>query len=57
MINIGAATHVLTGNAWLLQILGGVMTVYRLCVLYLMLRRPRISPSRENHIVGAHMPA
>jgi len=55
MINIGAATHVLTGNAWLLQILGGVMTVYGLYVLYLMLRRPEELAVEENHVSWAHM--
>jgi 4-hydroxybenzoate polyprenyltransferase len=55
MINIGAATHVLTGNAWLLQILGGVMTLYGLYVLYLMLRRPADLAVEENHVSWAHM--
>jgi 4-hydroxybenzoate polyprenyltransferase len=55
MINIGAATHVLTGNFWLLQILGGVMTVYGLYVLYLMLRRPEDLAVEENHVSWAHM--
>ena len=55
MINIGAATHVLTGNAWLLQILGGVMTIYGLYVLYLMLRRPEDLAVEENHVSWAHM--
>ena len=55
MINIGAAAHVLTGNAWLLQILGGVMTVYGLYVLYLMLRRPEDLAVEENHVSWAHM--
>jgi 4-hydroxybenzoate polyprenyltransferase len=55
MINIGAATHVLTGNFWLLQILGAVMTVYGLYVLYLMLRRPEDLAVEENHVSWAHM--
>ena len=55
MINIGAALHVLTGNFWLLQILGGVMTVYGLYVLYLMLRRPEDLAVEENHVSWAHM--
>ncbi len=55
MINIGAATHVLTGNFWLLQILGGVMTAYGLYVLYLMLRRPEDLAVEENHVSWAHM--
>lgn len=55
MINVGAATHVLTGNVWLLQILGGVMTAYGLYVLYLMLRRPEDLAVEENHVSWAHM--
>jgi chlorophyll/bacteriochlorophyll a synthase len=55
MINIGAATHVLTGGFWLLQILGAVMTVYGLYVLYLMLRRPEDLAVEENHVSWAHM--
>ena len=55
MINIGAAAHVLTGNFWLLQILGGVMTAYGLYVLYLMLRRPEDLAVEENHVSWAHM--
>ena len=55
MINIGAAMHVLTGNFWLLQILGAVMTVYGLYVLLLMLRRPEDLAVEENHVSWAHM--
>jgi 4-hydroxybenzoate polyprenyltransferase len=55
MINVGAALHVLTGNFWALQILGGVMTVYGLYVLYLMLRRPEDLAIEENHVSWAHM--
>jgi len=55
MINAGAAAHVLTGNFWLLQILGGLMTVYGLYVLYLMLRRPEDLAVEENHVSWAHM--
>jgi len=55
MINIGAFTGVLTGNFWLLQILGGVMTAYGLYVLYLMLRRPEDLAVEENHVSWAHM--
>jgi 4-hydroxybenzoate polyprenyltransferase len=55
MINVGAFTHVLTGNFWLLQILGGVMTAYGLYVLYLMLRRPEDLAVEENHVSWAHM--
>jgi 4-hydroxybenzoate polyprenyltransferase len=55
MINAGAAAHVLTGNFWLLQILGATMTVYGLYVLYLMLRRPEDLAVEENHVSWAHM--
>jgi 4-hydroxybenzoate polyprenyltransferase len=55
MINIGAAAHVLTGNFWLLQVLGAVMTAYGLYVLYLMLRRPEDLAVEENHVSWAHM--
>ncbi len=55
MINIGAMTGVLTGNFWLLQLLGAVMTVYGLYVLYLMLRRPEDLAVEENHVSWAHM--
>lgn len=55
MINVGAATGVLTGNFWLLQLLGAVMTVYGLYVLYLMLRRPEDLAVEENHVSWAHM--
>ena len=55
MINIGALTRVLTGNFWMLQILGAVMTVYGLYVLFLMLRRPEDLAVEENHVSWAHM--
>ena len=55
MINVGAAAHVLTGNFWLLQMLGGLMTAYGLYVLYLMLRRPEDLAVEENHVSWAHM--
>jgi 4-hydroxybenzoate polyprenyltransferase len=55
MIPLGAWLHVLTGNFWLLQILGGVMTVYGVYVCYLMLRRPEELAVEENHVSWAHM--
>jgi len=55
MINVGAATRVLTGNPVLLQALGAVMTAYGLYVLYLMLRRPEDLAVEENHVSWAHM--
>jgi chlorophyll/bacteriochlorophyll a synthase len=55
MIPLGAWLHVLTGNFWLLQILGAVMTVYGVYVCYLMLRRPEDLAIEENHVSWAHM--
>jgi 4-hydroxybenzoate polyprenyltransferase len=55
MIPIGAGLHVLTGNFWLLQILGVGMTAYGVYVCYLMLRRPEELAVEENHVSWAHM--
>jgi 4-hydroxybenzoate polyprenyltransferase len=55
MIPLGAWTHVLTGNFWLLQTLGAVMTAYGVYVCYLMLRRPDELAVEENHVSWAHM--
>jgi 4-hydroxybenzoate polyprenyltransferase len=55
MIPLGAWLHVLTGNFWLLQALGIVMTAYGLYVCYLMLRRPDELAVEENHVSWAHM--
>jgi 4-hydroxybenzoate polyprenyltransferase len=55
MIPIGAWMGVLTGNFWLLQLLGVVMTLYGLYVCYLMLRRPEELAIDENHVSWAHM--
>ena len=55
MIPFGAWIHVLTGNFWLLQLLGAVMTAYGLYVCYLMLRRPEELAVEENHVSWAHM--
>ena len=55
MIPIGAWTGILTGNFWLLQALGVVMTTYGLYVCYLMLRRPDTLAVEENHVSWAHM--
>jgi 4-hydroxybenzoate polyprenyltransferase len=55
MINVGAFLGVLTGNFWLLQLLGAVMTAYGLYVCYLMLRRPEELAVEENHVSWAHM--
>ena len=46
---------VLTGNFWLLQLLGLTMTAYGLYVCYLMLRRPEEFAVEENHVSWAHM--
>ena len=55
MIPLGAWLGVLTGNFWLLQILGFVMVAYGLYVCYLMLRRPEELAIDENHVSWAHM--
>jgi 4-hydroxybenzoate polyprenyltransferase len=55
MIPIGVWTGILTGNPWLLQLLGAVMTVYGIYVCYLMLRRPDELAVEENHVSWAHM--
>ncbi len=55
MIAVGAWIGVLTGNFWLLQLLGLVMTCYGLYVCYLMLRRPEDLAVEENHVSWAHM--
>jgi geranylgeranylglycerol-phosphate geranylgeranyltransferase len=55
MIPIGAWAGILTGRFWLLQLLGGVMTLYGIYVCYLMLRRPDELAVEENHVSWAHM--
>ena len=55
MIPLGAWLGILTGNFWLLQALGAVMTGYGLYVCYLMLRRPEDLAVEENHVSWAHM--
>jgi 4-hydroxybenzoate polyprenyltransferase len=55
MIPAGAWAGVLTGNFWLLQLLGLVMTTYGVYVCYLMLRRPEELAVEENHVSWAHM--
>jgi 4-hydroxybenzoate polyprenyltransferase len=55
LIPLGAWLGVLTGNFWLLQVLGGVMTAYGCYVCYLMLRRPEDLAIEENHVSWAHM--
>lgn len=55
LISAGAASGVLTGHFWLLQILGALMTVYGLYVCYLMLRRPDELAVDENHVSWTHM--
>jgi 4-hydroxybenzoate polyprenyltransferase len=55
MIPFGAWIHVLTGNFWLLQVLGVGMTAYGVYVCYLMLRRPEELAVEENHVSWAHM--
>jgi 4-hydroxybenzoate polyprenyltransferase len=55
MIPLGAWMGVLTGNFWLLQILGAVMSCYGIYVCYLMLRRPEDLAVEANHVSWAHM--
>lgn len=55
MIPVGAWLGILTGNFYLLQILGVVMTLYGVYVCYLMLRRPEELAVEENHVSWAHM--
>jgi len=55
MIPMGAWMGILTGNFWLLQLLGMSMTAYGLYVCYLMLRRPDDLAVEENHVSWAHM--
>jgi len=55
MIPAGAWLGILTGNFWLLQALGVLMTAYGLYVCYLMLRRPDTLAVEENHVSWAHM--
>ena len=55
MISLGAFTHVLTGNFYLLQALAALMTAYGIYVCYLMLRRPEDLAVEENHVSWAHM--
>lgn len=55
MIPLGAWTGLLTGDFYLLQLLGLVMTVYGVYVCYLMLRRPEDLAVEENHVSWAHM--
>lgn len=55
MIPAGAWLGVLTGNFWLLQLLGAIMTAYGVYVCYLMLRRPEDLAVEENHVSWAHM--
>jgi 4-hydroxybenzoate polyprenyltransferase len=55
LINVGAATGILTGHAPLLHVLGLTMAVYGLYVCYLMLKRPEDLAVEANHVSWAHM--
>lgn len=55
LIPIGAYLGVLTGDFWLLQILGAVMVAYGVYVCYLMLKRPQDLAVEENHVSWTHM--
>ena len=64
MIPAGAWAGVLTGNFWLLQVLGAGMTAYGIYVCYLMLRRPEelavevdaLGPAQGLHLGGGERP-
>ena len=55
LIIAGTQLGILTGHAWLLHLLGVVMTAYGVYVCYLMLRRPEELAVEENHVSWAHM--
>ncbi len=55
LINLGAATGVLTGDFWSLQGLGATMAGYGVYVCALMLRRPEELALDENHVSWTHM--
>jgi 4-hydroxybenzoate polyprenyltransferase len=55
LIIAGTEASILTGNYWLLHLLGTVMTLYGVYVCYLMLRRPDDLAIDENHVSWAHM--
>lgn len=55
LIPLGAWLGILTGNFWLLQVLGAVMSCYGIYVCYLMLRRPEDLAVEANHVSWAHM--
>ena len=52
LINIGTLARHPHRQLSLLHVLGAVMTLYGLYVCYLMLRRPRILPSRRTTFPG-----
>ena len=54
-LRLAEGASIRTGNFWLLQMLGVVMTAYGLYVCYLMLRRPEELAIDENHVSWAHM--
>jgi 4-hydroxybenzoate polyprenyltransferase len=55
MIVAGTEAGVLTGNYWLLHLLGTGMTAYGAYVCYLILRRPDELAIDENHVSWTHM--
>ena len=55
LVVVGTEAGVLTGNYWLLHLLGALMTAYGAYVCYLMLRRPDDLAIDENHVSWAHM--
>lgn len=55
LINLGAATGVLSGNPFLLHVLGIVLTLYGIYTSYLMVRRPAELATDANHVSWTHM--
>lgn len=55
LINAGVATGVLTGNPFLLHLLGVLLTLYGIYTSYLMVRRPEELATDANHVSWKHM--
>ena len=55
LIPVGVLTHVLTGNALLLMILGPALILYGIYTVYLLVRRPEELAATENHPSWTHM--
>lgn len=55
LINVGAATGVLSGNRLLLHGLGILLSTYGIYTSYLMVRRPEELATDANHVSWTHM--